>query len=277
MFSYALKNGHFPLLDWTLLASFAAIAGAGMLSNALFSNYARDKGWGMGAKTGAIPSAIGGRTVTLSHVGKVFVVDDTTFARWRGWFRHIMRDQIVWTLCSVVGLALPCMLSLQFIRNAPVSGDRVAALTADGLASRFPEYAILLVVDTLFVSFILLAPNAVFGGDLISRLWTDLIWIGSSKAKDQPGHNVMRVYYTILAIYAVWGLIVLAFLDPLQIAKVGAVLGNVALGFSAFHTLYVNKTLLPKRLQPNWIMQLGLISCGVFFLAITAITVYSLM
>jgi hypothetical protein len=59
-------------------------------------------------------------------------------------------------------------------------------------------------------------------------------------------------------------------LSPLQIAIVGAVLGNVALGFSAFHTLYVNRTLLPRELRPNVLMQLGLIACGVFFYAITA-------
>jgi hypothetical protein len=40
-------------------------------------------------------------------------------------------------------------------------------------------------------------------------------------------------------------------LSPLQIAIVGAVLGNVAVGFSAFHTLNVNRTLLPRELRPN--------------------------
>ncbi len=57
------RHGRLPDVDWSLLAAFAAIAGAGGLSNALFSNYARDKGWGMGAKVGAIPSAIGGRSI----------------------------------------------------------------------------------------------------------------------------------------------------------------------------------------------------------------------
>jgi hypothetical protein len=260
-----------------LLAAFAAIAGAGMLSNALFSNYTRDKGWGMGAKTGAIPSAIGGHQISLSHVGKVFMVTPESLTRWRGWFRHICRDQIIWVVCSVVGLALPCMLSLEFIRNAPVADNQVAAMTAQGISARFPAYAGLWWTATLFVSFIVLAPNAVFGGDLIARLWTDIIWIGSSKSKDKPGHSVKRVYYLILAIYAVWGLVALTLLSPMQIAKVGAVLGNVGLGFSAFHTLVVNRTLLPKPLRPNLFMQLGLVACGVFFLGITTITVMSLL
>src|SRR6185312_8713473 len=92
----------------------------------------------------------------------------------------------------------------------------------------------------------------------------------SPAVKRLGGNQVKYVYYALLAVYGVWGSITLAILSPLQIAKVGAVLGNVALGFSAFHTLYVNRTLLPRELRPNPLMQLGLIGCGVFFFAITA-------
>lgn len=277
MFRYFREHGKLPPLDWPLLAAFAAIAGAGMLTNALFSNYARDKGWGMGAKTGAIPSAIGGNSITLSQVGKVFIVSNESLARWKGWFRHIFRDQVIWAMCSFIGLALPCMLSLEFIRNAPVADNQVAAMTAQGISERFPSYAGFWWSATLFVSFIVLAPNAVFAGDLISRLWTDIIWIGRGKSPDKPIRSVRSVYYTILAIYGVWGLAALTVLNPMQIAKMGAVLGNIGLGFSALHTLMVNRTLLPKPLRPNLIMQLGLILCGIFFLGITAITVMSLL
>src|SRR5262249_20467089 len=62
LWSYWRRHGRLPPLDWALLAAFAAIAGAGGMSNSLFSNFARDKGWGMGRQTGAIPSVIGGRT-----------------------------------------------------------------------------------------------------------------------------------------------------------------------------------------------------------------------
>jgi hypothetical protein len=169
------------------------------------------------------------------------------------------------------------MLSLQFIRNAPVDDNRVAALTAQGRAERFPEHAMFWWVLTLFVGFVLLAPNAVFGGDLIARIWTDIIWIGSKKAQEKPTGSVSRVYYTILGIYALWGMAALALFTPMQLAQVGPILGNVGLGFSAFHTLAVNRTLLPKPLQPSLFMQIGLAACGVFFLSITAIVVASLV
>ena len=268
------RHGRLPDVDWSLLAAFAAIAGAGGLSNALFSNYARDKGWGMGAKVGAIPSAIGGRAITLSHVGMVFPITPATLKHWKGWFRHIVRDQVaVWMLCSVVGLALPCMLSLEFLRNTPVSDHRVAAMTAQGMAARFPDYARPIWSFVLFVGFLTLAPCAVYSGDLLARHWTDILWATSPRVKKLAGNQVRLIYYSLLSIYAVWGTITLAVLAPLQIAIVGAVLGNVALGFSAFHTLYVNRTLLPRELRPNLVMQLGLIGCGVFFFAITAMAI----
>ncbi len=178
------RHGRLPDVDWSLLAAFAAIAGAGGLSNALFSNYARDKGWGMGAKVGAIPSAIGGRAITLSHVGTVFPITPISLERWRGWFRHIVRDQVaVWMLCSVLGLALPCMLSLEFVRNTPVSDHRVAAMTAQGMAARFPSYASPIWSFVLFVGFLTLAPCAVYSGDLLARHWTDILWTTSPASK----------------------------------------------------------------------------------------------
>ena len=83
--------------------------------------------------------------------------------------------------------------------------------------------------------------------------------------------QVRYIYYSILAIYAVWGLIWLSLFEPLQLAIIGAVLGNVALGCTGLHTLYVNRTLLPARLRPSWFMQLGLLTCGAFFLGISVI------
>ena len=46
---YVADHGRLPDIDWFMLAAFTAIAGAGGLSNSTFSNYTREKGWGMGA------------------------------------------------------------------------------------------------------------------------------------------------------------------------------------------------------------------------------------
>ncbi len=105
---YTLDHGRLPDIDWFMLAAFTAIAGAGGLSNTMFSNYTREKGWGMGARVGAIPSAVGGRKIKLSHVGSVFALTPDNMRRWRGWLRHVTRDQVcVWMLASFVGMGAP--------------------------------------------------------------------------------------------------------------------------------------------------------------------------
>jgi hypothetical protein len=274
LIGYISDHGELPDLNWAMIVAFAAIAGTGGLANTLSSNYARDKGWGMGHHVGAIPSAIGGHAVELSHVGMVFDVDGTSLQRWKRWVRHIVRDQAgIWMGCCLLGMALPCMMSLEFIRNVPVEGNRAAAMTAVGLADHMPDYRGLIWPFMLMISFLVLAPNAVFSGEQIARRWTDVIWTISPHAKRLEGGQVRLIYYGILGVYGVWGLIALAMFDPLEIAVIGAVLQNVALGCAALHTLYVNRTLLPKELQPNLLMQFGLVFCSLFFITVTLVVV----
>lgn len=270
------EHGRLPGLDWATIVAFIGIAGAGGLSNTMFSNYARDKGWGMGARVGAIPSAIGGRTIGLSHTGCTFDPRGDDLQRWRGWLRHIRRDQAIWAFASILGMALPCMMSLEFIRNATVTGDRVAAMTAEGIALRYPSLGSLFWILTLSCGFLVLAPGQVSVGDQIARRWTDMLWTASSRAKRLGRGEVRYIYYGILALYGVWGLFVLWLLPALQIAKIGAVLGNVALGISTLQALYVNRTLLPRSLQPSVFLQLGTALCGIFFLGISVVVLLTL-
>ena len=264
---YVGEHGQLPPLDWAMIVAFIAIAGAGGLTNTMFSNYARDKGWGMGCHVGAIPSACGGITVALSHTGKVFPLDTENCSKWRGWMRHIGRDQAIWMAASVIGMALPCMMSLEFIRNASVVGDRVSAMSAEGIATRYPAYQSLFWFLTLFCGFLVLAPGQVSTGDQIARRWTDMLWNASARVR-RTG-EVRYIYYGIMATYAVAGLVILIQFPAVQIAKMAAVMQNIALGSVSLMSIYVNRTLLPKEVQPGWFHQLGVLVCGVFFLSIS--------
>ena len=166
---------------------------------------------------------------------------------------------------SFLGMALPCMLSLEFIRNAPISGNRVGAMVADGLASRHPDFGYILWPLTLLISFLVLAPNQIHSGDNIARRWTDIIWTVSSRARTLGGNQVKFIYYGILLAYGVWGLFALSLFDPLQIAKVGTVLMNVALGASSLHVLYINHSLLPPEVRPGLDQQDGPCLLRLFF------------
>lgn len=128
-----------PRVDLSVIGLLAAIAGDGGFGNTPISNYTRDHGWGMGAYGGAIPSIIGGRNGKLSHVGAVFFVTAEILPCWQCWYRHIVRDQLaVWLPVCLLGVALPSMLSLEFLKlGYAVDNEWLAAvMTADALRDR---------------------------------------------------------------------------------------------------------------------------------------------
>ncbi|MEX2262360.1 MAG: Nramp family divalent metal transporter [Bryobacteraceae bacterium] len=255
-------------VSWATLAAFAAVSGAGGLTNIVFSNHARDKGWGMGSRVGAIPSAVGGKTIRLSHTGKTFEITAENLQRWKGWLAHIRRDQLLWGPACVLGMVLPAMLSYEFIRGIEnVDGNAVAAMTADAVASR---YGGIFWILTLLCGFTILYPTQISTLDAISRRWTDVLWVGWKPLRKLEGNQVKYVYYGILAVYGLWGLIALKLTpNPLVLAIATGVLFNLAMAVTALHVLYVNLTLLPGPLRPGWLMRAGSVSCAVFYFGIT--------
>lgn len=275
VFSGFLKFGFLPEgeLDWASLAAFAAVAGAGGLSNTLFSNYARDKGWGMGGRVGAIPSLVAGKKIQLAHIGKVFPLDGPNLVRWRAWVWHIWRDQVcVWGPGCVLGMALPALLSLEFIGGAQVEGHSAAAMTARGVADRHGSIFWTL---TLLCGFLVFAPAVVSTTDGIVRRWTDVIWSTSGRVRGWESRQVSLVYYGIMVVYCIWGLIALRLApNPLVLAIASGVLGNIGLGISSLHALYVNRKLLPEELRLPLPLQIGLVGTCVFFLAVSGFALW---
>ena len=208
-------------LDYALLASLAAIAGVGGMGNSTFSVYCRDKGWGMGSQVGALPSAVGGITVKLSHVGKVFRVNDTNLDRWRGWLRVIHRDQWgIWVFGCVLGMAIPSLVSLQFIPalGRPVTGDELSAVTAQLIAEHTGLHLFWWL--TLLCGFLALAPTQTVAIDGVIRRWTDIIWTGIPTMHRFDGHQVKYVYYGLLGVYWMFGLqVLIRFPNPLAMVK----------------------------------------------------------
>jgi hypothetical protein len=264
----ALPEGEF---NWATLAAFAAISGAGGLSNIAFSNFVRDKGWGMGALVGALPSAIGGKHIKLSHNGKIFALTQENLREWKVWLGHLRRDQLaLWAPACILGMALPAAISYEFIRGVQdVEGNAVAAMTAQAISdSHGPIFWFL----TLLCGFAILFPTQISNVDGISRRWTDVLWMGMKRLRRVPERNVKYVYYGLIVLYLIWGLIMLRVApNPLVIAVASGVMLNFAMGFSALHVLYVNMTLLPAELRPGWLLRIGLVACSVFYITISTI------
>lgn len=271
-----------------VLGAFAGYAGGGGLSNATYSNFVRDKGWGMGGVVGAIPSAVGGRNITLSHVGKVFALTNENLQRWKGWWRYILTDQIfVWAPGCFMGMALPALLSLQFAPHSQLIGAKLdwaqSLITADGIRHYpgfSPALASVLWIIAVLVGLMVMLPSQLSIVDDFSRRWTDILWSGSRRVRNNlSGNQVRKIYYAILGSYVLWSAVCAWIFSrygtPKLMTLVIANLNNLAIGATSFHVLWINRTLLPPPLRPRWYSQLGLAACGIFYLGLAALVFFT--
>lgn len=265
-----------------LLCAMVAISGQGGLSNTPLSNYTRDQGWGMGHHVGAIPSVVGGHQLQLSHVGSVFEVTPENLSRWRRWYRHVMRDQlVVWMPACFIGLGLPSMLSVQFLRRGIEADTWTAAgMTADKVgeqvgATSGAMWGSFFWFMTLFCGFLVLAPTMSSSADGVIRRWLDVFWTSSATLRRVDTRHIGKLYFGVLCAYAVFGLFALIYIPGGQLMTIATNIFNYALGISCWHVLVVNVALLPRELRPNWFIRIGLFFAGLFFLLIAGLTTYT--
>ena len=235
----------------------------------------------MGHHVGAIPSAIGGHDIELSHVGTVFEVNDESLPRWRAWYKHVARDQlVVWLPACFIGLALPAMLSIQFLQPEDVKDSNdwtMAVMTAEGVQNAVKEQSGVGLGQfcwfmTIFCGFLVLAPTMSSSADGIIRRWVDVFWTSSARLRAMDPKHIKLVYLRVLAGYAVFGLVMLS-LNPGDLIKYATMFFNIALGFSCWHVLVVNMKLLPRQLQPNWFIRGALVLAGCFYFLLGTISV----
>ena len=288
--TYYLEHGEWPMIalaNIAVLGAFAGYAGGGGLSNSTYSNFVRDKGWGMGSLVGAIPSAVGGKDVKLSHVGKVFPMTTENLKRWSGWWRYIMTDQVlVWAPGCFMGMALPALLSMQFAPHSELyqATGRMewaqALITADGMRHApglSPSFSHFLWLAALLTGITVMLPSQMSIVDDFSRRWTDAIWTASARVRGSlRADQVKYIYYSILAAYVLWSFTCAYFFStPKLMTIVIANINNLAIGVTALQLLWINHTLLPRPIRPRWYHTLGLLLCASFYLGLAGLVFYT--
>ncbi len=250
--------------DWFLLGAFAAFSGAGGMINITLSNWARDKGYGMGQVAGYIPAAIGGAKVNLAHVGYRFDTTPEAMRRWRGWWRLIRADQYgVFFLGAILGMFLPAILYVTFVPGGEdIRGLAVASTLAHAIAEAkgpvFGGMVALMAVWILFKTQLDILEGTVRG-------ITDIIWTGSRGVRAWRGGDVRIVYYTVLAVTVVWGLLALRLAQPIVLLQIAANVGGLVFVLASLHLLRINTTLLPQALRPPLWRRVALVVMALFY------------
>lgn len=249
-------------IDWGLIGALAATAGSGGLGNLTVTNWVRDKGFGMGAAVGAIPSAIGGHQIRLSHVGSIFPVNDVTLGRWREWLRYVHADQVwVWALFCFLGMFLNVNLATALIpHGTDLQGLAAGAYQAEYLSRVWPGFWFL----TLFNGFWILFKTQLGNTDILVRTITDAVWMSSPRAREST-HSIRAIYYGILIAFSVWGAFVIRSASPFQLFKVVANMAGLVLAVAGVQIFIVNRRFLPRALRaPGW-REAALLACSAFY------------
>ncbi|HEX6941539.1 MAG TPA: Nramp family divalent metal transporter, partial [Gemmatimonadaceae bacterium] len=226
-FGFAPSTGRFMFLppgaDYFLIGAFAGFCGAGGVINITLSNWARDKGYGMGGVAGYIPAAVGGKKVNLAHSGFTFVPDEKSMERWRGWWRVVKVDQwLIYFFGALAGMALPALLYVTFLEpGIDIRGFGIAATLANAMEARLP----LMGGVVAFLGAWILFKTQLDVMEGMVRGVTDILWTGSKRIRNWRGGDVRAIYYSLLGGMVVWGIIALKLAQPIMLIQISA---NVA-------------------------------------------------
>ncbi len=266
-FGFSPATGGFLFLpegaDYFLIGAFAGFCGAGGVINITLSNWARDKGYGMGSVAGYIPAAVGGHRINLAHTGFVFAPDEKSMSRWRGWWRVVRMDQwVVYFIGALLGMMLPAVLYVTFLPSGTdIRGYGIAAELANAMAGRLP----LLGGVMAFLGAWILFKTQLDVMEGMVRAVTDIVWTGSRRLRGWRGGDVRAIYYALLGITVVWGMIASKLAQPIFLLQISANVAGVTFGIAGLHLLYVNTRLLPEAVRPSLLPRLGLVALVVFY------------
>jgi len=250
--------------DYFLLAALVAFSGQGGAGNITLTNWARDKGYGMAKHAGYIPAAVGGKKVNLAHSGFTFTPDAPAMQRWRGWWRIVRADQWgVFFTGAILGMMLPALLYVAFIpRGSEIRGLGIAA----ALASSAGAQAGPMVAGVIaFLGAWILFKTQLDNMEGLVRAVTDILWTGSSRVRSWRGGDVRAVYYAVLGVVVVWGVIALRLAQPIVLLQVGANIAGVVFIVTSLHLLYLNTRLLPQALRPPRWRRVVLVGMTLFY------------
>lgn len=258
-------------VDFVMLAVFASLAGAGGVGNLAIASWFRDKGFAMGARTGAI-GGIRSTSNTVASVGRIFAITESNLDRWRGWWRYAVIDQsVLWAGGCMVGMFLTVNLAIGiFTPGLEISGVAAGVFQATEMRKLWEGFWLIALLNGFWILF----STALTNTDILTRLITDLLWAGVPRVRRRPAGQVYGWLLLIFSLFAVFG----AFVGNARVLL--GVLGATAapiMALSALQILRVNTTLLPLPLRPARWRQAGLILCTLFYGAVSLGIVWQLL
>jgi hypothetical protein len=250
--------------DWPLLAALAGYAGAGGLLNATFTQWIRDKGFGMAGTATAAPVTLGWQTLPLGDQGVLVSPGDENRAKWRRWWPYVQAD--LWGLFvvgSLIGMGLCVALALA----APPAGSDLAGPGAGAALARgvTERHGLGWGIPTLFTGFAILTMAQVGVTWGVVRSETDIL-VGAALLSPGTGDQAVGwIFHGALLGLALASALTMTLGDPVTLVVVSAVVAAAAFAMASLHTCWVTARLLPREVRSPVSSRLALLLASGFF------------
>jgi hypothetical protein len=256
--------------DATLIGSVAGFAAMASGLNYVFMNYYRDKGYGMGSRSGYIPGLLERNPQPVEPLGTTFRDTPENDRRWSRWYRFLVLEMwVVFVPGAVLGMLFPGILvkSLADETGTAPTKETMPTYVADQIKDT--GHSDVLFYWTLLVGFLILFTTQLVVFEMLVRNFVDAAYGASARFRQLVGGDPRRFYYPFMILLA--GVIsLIIFSNPATtLVQWSANMSNLAALIFPFAILYLNSK-LPRVARTRWwgypILLLAVIFFGFFFL-----------
>ncbi|MGH3679157.1 MAG: Nramp family divalent metal transporter [Natronosporangium sp.] len=246
------------------LAGFTALASG--LNWYVMGHY-RDKGYGMGYRTGYI-AGLRGQRQELLHTGVTFPDDPANARRWRRWYRLLLTDMWgIFFIGAMLGMLLPTIL---MARAVELSGTVPTAQSVPTFvaAALEPEYGRLMFYGMLLIGVLVLFTTQLGIFEAMVRVTTDAAHATSPQLRRLLEGDPRRFYYPFMLALLVVIAVVLHLALPVSLVQWSANMSNLGALIFPFMLIYLNSR-LPRPARPRpWhyaLLAANVVFFGFFF------------
>jgi hypothetical protein len=252
-------------VDATAIGSVAGFAAMASGLNYVFMNYYRDKGYGMGSRTGFIPGLLSRAPSEVQPVGTTFRESPENTARWRRWYRFLVLEMwVVFVPGALIGLLMPGILVSSVSRRSGTPPDEAtmptyvaSQLDALGEPRIFYWWALL-------VGFLILFTTQLVVFEMLVRNVVDAMYGSSGRFRRAIGGDPRRIYYPFMLLLLVVISVIIFQALPTELLQWAANMSNLAALIMPFALMYLISK-LPRPARAKWWSYVILVAVAIYF------------
>ena len=267
-------------IDFSILLGAVVFSGAGGMLNLCVGLWYRDKQNGMGEYAGRIMNPITGRSEAIPATGFIFPDTKESTRKWKGWMRYMFVDQgIIFLLVGFITLLLLSINAYAVLapRGIVPEGLEIAVVQAHIFGEHWGPVGYDMFLAMAFLMLFSVMWTVI---DALTRMTSDMLYTNARVGPFMESlsrirhYSLGRLYYTIITLVVVLGMIILPWKQPLVLLTISAVLGGLTMAIYVPILLYINNTHLPKHARPGLLTNIALGSAGIFYAGFSFIIVY---